>query len=51
MDARKHVHNTPAINVAESELPQLLVESFPEEKNNKYEFANGIVSMSKEFTM
>lgn len=47
IDARKHIHNSPAVTVTESELPRALVDSFPEEKSNKYNFTNGIISISK----
>ena len=30
VDAKKHVHNSHSFFVTESELPKLLVESFPE---------------------
>jgi hypothetical protein len=46
IDARKHIHNSPAVSVTESELPRTLIESFPEEKASKYSFENGIVSIS-----
>jgi hypothetical protein len=46
IDARKHVQNSPAVAVNDRELPKLLIESFPEEKTQRYEFANGIVSFS-----
>jgi CRISPR/Cas system CMR-associated protein Cmr3 (group 5 of RAMP superfamily) len=32
--------------VSEREIPRLLIDSFPEEKMQKYSFANGIVSFS-----
>ena len=28
-DARKHVHNSPAVGVNDKEFPKLLIESFP----------------------
>lgn len=43
VDSKKHVNNPPAVSVNESELPKVLVESFPSEKAEKYNFANGIV--------
>ena len=45
-DARKHVHNSPAVGVNDKEFPKLLIESFPEEKSQKYSFSNGIISFS-----
>lgn len=47
VDAKKHVHNPPGISLNETELPKFLVESFPEEKTKKYDFANGIICFSK----
>jgi hypothetical protein len=47
IDAKKHVQNSPAVSVSESELPKPLIESFPSEKTEKYNFTNGIVTFSK----
>lgn len=46
IDAKKHVQNSPAVSVSESELPKPLIDSFPNEKTEKYNFTNGIVTFS-----
>ena len=45
-EAKKHVNNSPVVEVTESELSKYLIDAFPQEKNSRYGFTNGITSFS-----
>ena len=45
-EAKKHINNSPVVEVTESELSKYLIDAFPQEKNSRYGFTNGITSFS-----